>query len=79
MKLPPKFKIDTPVGPYNPDWAIVKRVDGEDKLYMIRETKSTMDRNKIRASEQAKIDAAEVHFAAIGVNYSKNAPGHWNI
>lgn len=79
VKLPPKFKIDTPVGPYNPDWAIVKRVDGEDKLYMIRETKSTMDRNKIRASEQAKIDAAEAHFAAIGVNYSKNAPEHWNI
>lgn len=79
LKLPPKFKIDTPVGPYNPDWAIVKQEDGEDKLYMIRETKSTMDANLLRPTEQAKIDAAKEHFKTIGVSYAKAAPGHWNI
>ncbi|MBG9249404.1 hypothetical protein I4J07_11240, partial [Corynebacterium diphtheriae bv. gravis] len=42
----------------NPDWAIVKQVDGEDKLYMIRETKSTMIEHLLRTTEQAKIDAA---------------------
>ncbi|CAB1011198.1 restriction endonuclease [Corynebacterium diphtheriae] len=79
LKLPPKFKIDTPVGPYNPDWAIVKHEDGEDKLYMIRETKSTMNENLLRATEQAKIDAATEHFKTIGVSYAKAAPGKWNI
>lgn len=79
LKLPPKFKIDTPVGPYNPDWAIVKHVDGEDKLYMIRETKSTMSEHLLRATEQAKIDAATEHFKTIGVSYAKAAPGKWNI
>lgn len=79
LKLPPKFKIDTPVGAYNPDWAIVKHVDGEDKLYMIRETKSTMSEHLLRATEQAKIDAATEHFKTIGVSYEKSAPGKWNI
>ena len=79
LKLPPKFKIDTPVGPYNPDWAIVKYEDGEDKLYMVRETKSTMNEHLLRATEQAKIDAAKVHFETIGVDYAKAAPGDWNL
>ena len=79
LKLPPQFKIDTPVGPYNPDWAIVKQEDGEEKLYMIRETKSTMSEHLLRPTEQAKIDAATEHFKTIGVNYAKAAPGKWNL
>lgn len=79
LKLPPKFKIDTPVGPYNPDWAIVKQVDGEDRLYMIRETKSTMIEHLLRTTEQAKIDAAHEHFKTIGIDYAKAAPRNWNI
>ncbi len=70
LKLPPKFKIDTPVGPYNPDWAIVKQVDGEDRLYMIRETKSTMIEHLLRTTEQAKIDAAQEHFKTIGAAFA---------
>ncbi|WP_044496528.1 DEAD/DEAH box helicase family protein [Nesterenkonia massiliensis] len=79
MKLPDKFKIDTPVGPYNPDWAIVKVEDGQQKLYMIRETKSTSDANQLRPTEQAKIDSAKKHFAAIGVDYAKSSPDGWNL
>ncbi|WP_336645035.1 restriction endonuclease [Microbacterium sp. USHLN186] len=80
MKLPPKFKIDTPVGPYNPDWAIIKHEDGEDRIYMIRETKSTMDESKRRPSENAKIKAAQAHFAAIGVvDYGVSVPAAWRI
>lgn len=79
LKLPPKFKIDTPVGPYNPDWAIVKQVDGEDKLYMIRETKSTLKEHLLRTTEQAKIDAASEHFKTIGISYEKSAPEQWNL
>jgi hypothetical protein len=81
-KLPDKFKIDTPVGNYNPDWAIIKQVDGKDHIYMIRETKSTLDESNRRPTENAKIKAAEKHFEAIGlkgksVDYNVGVPGNW--
>jgi type III restriction enzyme len=80
MKLPAKFKIPTPVGDYNPDWAIIKQVDGEDRLYMIRETKSTLEELKLRPTEVAKIASARQHFKAIGIdNYEVSAPGAWNL
>ncbi|MBI5918028.1 MAG: DEAD/DEAH box helicase family protein [Nitrosomonadales bacterium] len=79
MKLPGKFKIDTPVGPYNPDWAIIKQVDGEDRIYMIRETKSTQDDDKLRPSELAKIKSARKHFAEIGVGYERSTPEGWSL
>ncbi|SKF62265.1 type III restriction-modification system StyLTI enzyme res [Mycobacteroides abscessus subsp. abscessus] len=80
MKLPPKFKIDTPVGPYNPDWAIIKQEDGEDRIYMIRETKSTLEDLKLRPTELAKIKSARRHFKAIGIeDYARAAPGAWQL
>lgn len=80
MKLPDKFKIDTPVGPYNPDWAIVKYEDGEERVYMIRETKSTEDEIKRRPTENAKIKAATKHFAAVGLpDYAVSVPGSWKL
>jgi len=80
MKLPARFKIPTPVGDYNPDWAIIKQVDGEERLYMIRETKSTLDELKLRPTEAAKIASARQHFKAIGIdNYEVSAPEAWNL
>lgn len=84
MKLPDKFKIDTPVGNYNPDWAIIKQVDGEDHIYMIRETKNTLDESKRRPTENAKISAAEKHFESIGINaktvdFKVGVPGNWHL
>jgi type III restriction enzyme len=80
MKLPPKFRIPTPVGDYNPDWAIIKQEDGQDRIYMIRETKGTLDDSKLRPSELAKIRSAKKHFAAIGINdYSRSTPEAWNL
>lgn len=80
MKLPSKFKVDTPVGPYNPDWAIIKHEDGQDRIYMIRETKSTEDEVKRRPTENAKIKAAIAHFKAIGVdNYAVSVPSNWRV
>ena len=84
MKLPDKFKIDTPVGKYNPDWAILKQIDGQEHIYMIRETKSTRDELKLRPNEKAKIEAATKHFAAIGiktenVSYDVSIPGDWRL
>jgi type III restriction enzyme len=80
MKLPPKFLIPTPVGDYNPDWAILKREDDQQKIYMIRETKSTQIDELLRPTEVAKIDCGKQHFAAIGIDdYAKATPEDWRI
>ncbi|MDX9749809.1 MAG: hypothetical protein RBT71_01845 [Flavobacteriales bacterium] len=80
LKLPEKFKVPTPVGDYNPDWAIIKQVKGEDRIYMVRETKSTTDDSKLRPSELAKLRSATRHFAAIGIkDYARSAPGDWRV
>ena len=76
VKLPKWFKIDTPVGTYNPDWAIVKRDDeGEKKLYLVRETKGTKDLNKVRPDERDKIKCGMKHFEALGVDYDYAVSG----
>jgi len=49
VKLPTWFKIDTPLGEYNPDWALVK--DDGRAVYLVRETKGTRDIMKLRTSE----------------------------
>ncbi len=64
MKLPSKFKIETPLGSYNPDWAIIFR--GDSKLYLVAETKGTDRADELSISEQLKIRASEKHFTAIG-------------
>lgn len=80
VKLPDRFKIPTPVGDYNPDWAIVKHEDGHEKIYMIRETKSTQQESLLRLSEAAKIQCGRKHFSAIGIDdYGKSSPDHPNI
>lgn len=79
MKLPNKFRIPTPVGDYNPDWAIIKIDDGVERLYLMRETKSSQDPSKRRPNENAKITAAMKHFEAIGVDYAVSSPDRWEI
>ncbi|MFC0265201.1 restriction endonuclease [Alloscardovia macacae] len=80
MKLPEKFHIPTPVGNYNPDWAIVKKDDdGIERLYMIRETKGTNDLSMLRPSEAAKIKAARQHFKALDVDYKVSEPQKWEV
>ena len=68
VKLPGWFTIDTPVGEYNPDWAIVKHDD--ETLYLVRETKATRDFLKLRTSEADKVHCGEKHFEAIGVDFA---------
>ncbi|MCH7228999.1 DEAD/DEAH box helicase family protein [Haloferula sp. A504] len=63
FKLPRWFKIPTPVGPYNPDWAIV--TGDENKVYLVRETKSTSDPNARRDRENQKIKFGKRHFEAL--------------
>jgi len=69
VKLPWWYKIDTPVGKYNPDWAIALR-DG-DVFYIVRETKGTTNLDKLRFNpeEKAKIYSGMAHFDELGVSY----------
>ncbi len=64
FKLPGWFKIPTPIGNYNPDWAIVFKEDR--RIYFVAETKDTrtptVDMSKLRPDEQAKIRCGTAHF-----------------
>ncbi len=68
VKLPGWFVIDTPIGPYNPDWAFVAERD--ESLYFVRETKSSTDRQHLRTREDQKIAYGQKHFKTIGVDYA---------
>lgn len=65
-KLPSWFKIDTPLGGYNPDWAVLIGQDGKEKLYFVVETKSTLFSVERRPEENAKIKCGYAHFEALG-------------
>jgi type III restriction enzyme len=67
VKLPNWFKIETPLGTYNPDWAILKHDD--TVLYLVRETKSTKNYEKLRIPEAEKIRCGRKHFEAIGADF----------
>ena len=69
IKLPGWFKIDTPVGTYNPDWAVA--FDGDRRIYFVAETKGSDDinDNHLSTNERSKITAAQAHFATLGVRY----------
>lgn len=71
MKLPGWFEVDTPIGAYNPDWAIV--FGDSERVYLVRETKGSVDPEEIRGREETKIRCAKQHFAAIGVDYAVTA------
>lgn len=70
IKLPSWFLVPTPVGNYNPDWAIVLQDDNEptgSKLYLVRETKGV---GEMRPTEKYKTECGKVHFQrALGVSY----------
>ena len=64
-KLPDWFKIPTPLGNYNPDWAILVEKDGQDRLYFVVETKGTNLFGELPPPQQAKIKCGKAHFAAL--------------
>jgi len=68
VKLPRWFRIATPIGDYNPDWAILKH--DESILYLVRETKGTKDFEKLRNSEAEKIRCGRKHFDALQTGVS---------
>ncbi len=64
-KLPRDFKIPTPLGSYNPDWAIVFDNKEFKYIYFIAETKGSMDTLEFRETEKRKIEYAKKHFEAL--------------
>lgn len=74
IKLPDWFVIETPIGEYNPDWAIVmddvdQHGNIRERLYFITETKGTTNLDELRPSEKRKIKCAKKHFETINVDY----------
>lgn len=65
-KLPSWFRIETPLGSYNPDWAVLVERDREQRLYFVVETKGTLLLGDLRPKEEAKIKCGEQHFLALG-------------
>jgi len=65
-KLPSWFAIPTPLGSFNPDWAVLIEVDGKDKLYFVLETKGDITSDALRPKESAKIKCGKKHFEALG-------------
>ncbi len=66
-KLPGWFKVPTPLGTYNPDWAVLIDKDGVERLYFVVETKSSLFTDDLRDIESAKIKCGEAHFEALKV------------
>lgn len=64
FKLPRKFKIDTPLGTYNPDWAVV--FENDTRVYFVAETKSSTVEGDRRKSENLKIQCGRKHFGLAG-------------
>ncbi|MGM9867107.1 MAG: type III restriction-modification system endonuclease [Lepagella sp.] len=64
-KLPRGFYINTPLGHYNPDWAVVFREGSVKHVYFIAETKGSMREVDLREAEKSKIECARRHFASL--------------
>ncbi|NVN00142.1 DEAD/DEAH box helicase family protein [Arthrobacter sp. SDTb3-6] len=72
LKLPAKFKVPTPLGSYNPDWAILRKETHEGReieVSLVAETKSTTNIDELHPDEKAKILCGRAHFKAIDVAY----------
>lgn len=65
VKLPDSFYIATPVGRYNPDWAIAFYEGAVKHIYFVAETKGSMQSMQLRQIEESKIHCAKEHFKAI--------------
>ena len=75
-KLPGWFKVPTPLGSYNPDWAVLVEQDGDERLYFVVETKSSLFTDDLRDKESAKIECGKAHFQALAVG---NSPAQYVV
>ena len=66
-KLPGWFTVPTPLGSYNPDWAVLTQSDAGERLYLVVETKGSSLLDDLRLTEAAKIECGKAHFKALEV------------
>lgn len=78
FKIPERFKIETPIGTYNPDWAVYLTRNGEEKLYFILETKGTTNLFDLRTPEQLKIRCGKKHFEALENDVEMQVVKSWS-
>jgi type III restriction enzyme len=64
-RLPGWFTVPTPLGGYNPDWAVLVETDGMERLYLVVETKGGLFTDELRGVEDAKITCGRAHFNAL--------------
>ncbi|MDE0199487.1 MAG: DEAD/DEAH box helicase family protein [Caldilineaceae bacterium] len=69
-KLPGWFTVPTPLGSYNPDWAVLIDTEEGEKLYLVVETKGSLFTGELRSYEEAKIKCGRAHFDALKVKDS---------
>lgn len=78
FKIPSRFKIETPIGTYNPDWAVYLEKNGEQKLYFVLETKGTDNLFMLRDEERLKIHCGAQHFKALDdIRFSEQPVKDW--
>ncbi|MBF0439210.1 MAG: hypothetical protein HQL93_08815 [Magnetococcales bacterium] len=75
-KLPSWFKIPTPLGSYNPDWAVLVESEGAERIYFVVETKGSLFAEDLREKENAKIACGRSHFQALA---AKNDPARFVV
>ena len=66
-KLPGWFTVPTPLGTYNPDWAVLVERDEGERLYLVVETKASLFSDDLRSAESARIKCGKAHFNALKV------------
>ena len=69
-KLPGWFTVPTPLGGYNPDWAVLIDTEEGERLYFVIETKASTLFGDLRGLEMAKVECGKAHFEALGVGES---------
>ncbi|MBF0179047.1 MAG: DEAD/DEAH box helicase family protein [Magnetococcales bacterium] len=67
-RLPGWFKVPTPLGTYNPDWAVLVEREGEERIYFVVETKGGLFAEELREKENVKIACGKAHFQALAVD-----------
>ncbi|MCQ4022356.1 MULTISPECIES: DEAD/DEAH box helicase family protein [unclassified Ruminococcus] len=78
FKIPERFKIQTPIGTYNPDWAVYLTKNGEEKLYFVLETKGSTSLFDLRTREQLKIHCGKKHFKALNSDVEMQVAAKWD-
>jgi type III restriction enzyme len=78
FKIPSKFKIETPIGTYNPDWAVYMERNGEKKMYFVLETKGTLRLDDLRTPERQKIHCGKRHFEAVDTGVELRTAVSWD-